>query len=106
MKLKTISLPELNNLDPTLESTFIKMGEEQGELAECIGKFRNLSGENNDLDEVDIIKKTAKELMDVAQTCVTMMFKLEEQYGINLDEIRKEHMKKLEKRGYIKNMDK
>ena len=30
MKLKTISLPELNNLDPTLESTFIKMGEEQG----------------------------------------------------------------------------
>ena len=96
MKLKTISLPELNNLDPTLEST----------LAECIGKFRNLSGENNDLDEVDIIKKTAKELMDVAQTCVTMMFKLEEQYGINLDEIRKEHIKKLEKRGYIKNMDK
>ena len=106
MKLKTISLPELNNLDPTLESTFIKMGEEQGELAECIGKFRNLSGENNDLDEVDIIKKTAKKLMDVAQTCVTMMFKLEEQYGINLDEIRKEHIKKLEKRGYIKNMDK
>ncbi|MDB2865220.1 nucleotide pyrophosphohydrolase [Clostridioides difficile] len=106
MKLKTISLPELNNLDPTLESTFIKMGEEQGELAECIGKFRNLSGENNDLDEVDIIKKTAKELMDVAQACVTMMFKLEEQYGINLDEIRKEHIKKLEKRGYIKNMDK
>ncbi|WP_330574767.1 hypothetical protein [Clostridioides difficile] len=44
--------------------------------------------------------------MDVAQTCVTMMFKLEEQYGINLDEIRKEHIKKLEKRGYIKNMDK
>ena len=105
MKLKTISLPELNNLSPTFESTFIKMGEEQGELAECIGKYRNLSGENNSLDEIEIIEKTAKELMDVAQTCITMMFKLEEQYGINIEEIRKEHIAKLEKRGYIKKKD-
>ncbi|MDR0879311.1 MAG: MazG-like family protein [Clostridioides sp.] len=102
MKLKTISLPELNNLSPTLESTFIKMGEEQGELAECIGKYRNLSGENNSLDEIDLIENTAKELMDVAQTCITMMFKLEEQYGIDIEKIRKEHIAKLKVRGYIK----
>jgi NTP pyrophosphatase (non-canonical NTP hydrolase) len=102
LKLKTISLPELNNLSPTLESTFIKMGEEQGELAECIGKYRNLSGEKNSVSEIELIEKTAKELMDVAQTCVTMMFKLEEQYGIDIEKIREEHIQKLKIRGYIK----
>ncbi len=34
------------NLQPTMESTMIKLAEESGELAELIGKARGMSGEN------------------------------------------------------------
>ncbi|HAA64619.1 MAG TPA: nucleotide pyrophosphohydrolase, partial [Thermoanaerobacter sp.] len=36
---KEISLPKLNNLTPSLESTALKLMEEAGELAQAIGKF-------------------------------------------------------------------
>jgi NTP pyrophosphatase (non-canonical NTP hydrolase) len=37
---KTITLPRLNKLNPSLESTALKIMEESGELAQAIGKFR------------------------------------------------------------------
>ena len=37
---KVVSLPKLNGLTPTLESTALKLMEEAGELAQAIGKFR------------------------------------------------------------------
>ena len=37
MKTKDITLPRLNNLKPTLESTALKLMEEAGELAQAIG---------------------------------------------------------------------
>lgn len=97
---KTVILPRLNRLSPSLESTALKIMEESGELAQAIGKFRGLSGERQRVEEADAMQMVAQELVDVAQTAVTMMFVLEEQYGINLDKILEEHVDKLRKKGY------
>ena len=97
---KTVILPRLNRLSPSLESTALKIMEESGELAQAIGKFRGLSGERQRLEEAEAMQKVASELVDVAQTAVTMMFVLEEQYGIDLNTIMQEHITKLRKKGY------
>lgn len=97
---KTVTLPRLNRLSPSLESTALKIMEESGELAQAIGKFRGLSGERLQVEEADAMQMVAQELVDVAQTAVTMMFVLEEQYGIDLREILEEHVQKLRKKGY------
>jgi NTP pyrophosphatase (non-canonical NTP hydrolase) len=97
---KTVTLPRLNRLSPSLESTALKIMEESGELAQAIGKFRGLSGERQRLEEEDAMQKVARELVDVAQTAATMMFVLEEQYGIKLETILQEHIMKLRNKGY------
>lgn len=101
MNEKTLSLPKLNQLRPTLESTALKLMEEAGELAQVIGKYRGLSGEQVHLDEETIVNQIAKELLDVAQTAVTMMFVMEEQFGLNIDTLLLEHWKKMEQKGYL-----
>ncbi|SNX54420.1 MazG-like family protein [Thermoanaerobacterium sp. RBIITD] len=101
-KYKEISLPRLNNLKPSLESTALKLMEEAGELAQVIGKFRGLNGENVKMTNKDIAEKISEELLDVAQVAVSMMFVLEEQYSINIEEKLNEHIDKLKKKGYIK----
>ena len=102
MQTKTLSLPKLNGLNPTLESTALKLMEEAGELAQCIGKFRGMSGENTLMDKADVLCEISKELMDVAQVAVTMMFVMEEQHGIYTDEILQEHIEKMERKGYLR----
>ncbi|MCB8816877.1 MazG-like family protein [Desulfosporosinus shakirovi] len=97
---KTVTLPRLNRLSPSLESTALKIMEESGELAQAIGKLRGLSGESQRMKEEEAMQMVARELVDVAQTAVTMMFVLEEQYGINLEAILKEHIEKLRYKGY------
>lgn len=97
---KTVTLPRLNRLSPSLESTALKIMEESGELAQAIGKFRGLSGEQNLIEEGEAMQMVARELVDVAQTAVTMMFVLEEQYGIDLAGILEEHIIKLRHKGY------
>jgi len=97
---KTVTLPRLNRLSPSLESTALKIMEESGELAQAIGKLRGLSGERQRIEEEAAMQMVARELVDVAQTAVTMMFVLEEQYGIDLEGILKEHIIKLRQKGY------
>ncbi len=97
---KTVTLPRLNKLNPSLESTALKIMEESGELAQAIGKFRGLNGETLRVEEDEVMQLVAQELMDVAQTAVTMMFVLEEQYGIDIDEVLKSHVAKLRHKGY------
>jgi NTP pyrophosphatase (non-canonical NTP hydrolase) len=97
--MKTITLPRLNKLSPTLESTALKLMEEAGELAQAIGKFRNLSGEQYEIDN-QIMDVIASELADTAQTCITMMYVLEEKYGVDIDKILEDHIAKLMKKGY------
>ncbi|MGB4508505.1 MAG: MazG-like family protein [Syntrophomonadaceae bacterium] len=101
MESKTLSLPRLNRLTPTLESTALKLMEETGELAQAIGKYRGLSGEKVSLDHDTVVNEITRELLDVAQTAITMMFVMEEQYGVNLDNALQEHWTKLERKGYL-----
>ncbi|AEF95458.1 MazG nucleotide pyrophosphohydrolase [Desulfotomaculum nigrificans CO-1-SRB] len=101
MLTKTIALPKLNNLTPTMESTALKLMEEAGELAQAIGKLRGMSGEQSKCEEKEVMELITKELLDVAQTAVSMMFVLEEQYGINIDQAREQHIRKLLEKGYL-----
>ena len=101
MDTKTLSLPRLNGLNPTMESTALKLMEEAGELAQCIGKFRGLSGEKIHMEENHVIEEIARELLDVAQTAVTMMFVMEENYNINIDQMLENHVEKLLRKGYL-----
>lgn len=101
MPTKLIALPKLNKLQPTLESTALKLMEETGELAQCIGKFRCLNGETVQRDEGENIQAIACELLDVAQTAVTMMYVLEEQFQVNIQDALEKHINKLIKKGYL-----
>lgn len=101
MQTKTLSLPRLNQLNPTLESTALKLMEEAGELAQCIGKYRGMSGEKVDMDQATAISQIAYELLDVAQTAVTMMFVMEEQFNIDIASLLNDHWAKLERKGYL-----
>lgn len=99
---KVLSLPKLNNLTPNIESTALKLMEEAGELAQAIGKFRGLNGEKVDMSEREVIDRISSELLDVAQVAVSMMFVMEDTYGIDIEEKVEEHIKKLKRKGYIK----
>lgn len=99
---KSVSLPRLNNLKPNIESTALKLMEEAGELAQLIGKYRGLNGEKCTMEEAVVIDRIAEELLDVAQVAVSMMYVLEENYNISIDEKMKQHVDKLIKKGYIK----
>ncbi|MEA1974189.1 MAG: MazG-like family protein [Bacillota bacterium] len=101
-EFKMISLPKLNNLEPNLESTALKLMEEAGELAQVIGKFRGMNGEDVTMEHDEIYDKISMELLDVAQVAVSMMFVLEEKYNINIDDKVKVHIEKLIKKGYMK----
>ncbi|MBN2897184.1 MAG: MazG-like family protein [Clostridia bacterium] len=101
MIYKHISLPKLNNLQPNIESTCLKLMEEAGELAQAVGKFRGLNGEAVEITDSEIVEMLSSELLDVAQVAVSMMFVLEEKYNINIDECVDEHVAKLIRKGYI-----
>jgi transcriptional regulator with XRE-family HTH domain len=100
-KYKTLSLPRLNNLKPTIDSTLIKAMEELGELAQVVGKFHNKSGEQNTIGQEQLVKKLCSELLDVSQTTVSLMFVLEELYGVDIEAEVIRHVKKLKKKKYI-----
>ena len=99
---KEISLPKLNNLEPGLESTCLKLMEEAGELAQVIGKLRGLNGEAIKMDEHEAMELISQELLDVAQVAVSMMFVLEDSYGIDIEKKVDEHIEKLVRKGYIR----
>lgn len=101
MKTKTISLPRLDRLTPTLESTALKLMEEAGELAQAIGKLRGMSGEVVEYSEKETKEAIVNELLDVAQTAVSMMFVMEENFGVDIQEALDVHVEKLRRKGYI-----
>ncbi|MDD2509532.1 MAG: MazG-like family protein [Syntrophomonas sp.] len=101
METKTLSLPRLNQLNPTLESTALKLMEEAGELAQVIGKYRGMSGEKVEVNDEIVVRQIARELLDVAQTAITMMFVMEEQFDLSIEEMLKDHWGKLERKGYL-----
>lgn len=101
MPLDSIYLPKLNKLTPTLDSTLLKAVEEAGELARAVLKFlpheeRPAGGEQ----AAALLADVAEELLDVAQTCVTMIFVMEDGYGIQADRLIDAHLDKLLLKGY------
>lgn len=101
LQTKTISLPRLNRLNPTITSTMIKLMEEVGELGRVVGKMQGLSGEKPYENEKELYRKMARELLDISQTAITMMFVLEEQHGVSINTMLKEHYNKLKQKGYL-----
>ena len=75
--------------------------EEAGELGAVIGKFRGLSGEKVAMDRQAVARAISQELLDVAQTAITMMFVLEEQHGVDIEAALTEHVRKLVRKGYL-----
>ncbi len=98
-KYKTITLPKLNGLSPTIESTMIKLSEEAGELAREVGKFRNMSGEKN-IHNASINQKICEELIDVAQVAVTFLFVMES-HGVDVNNAIEKHIMKMKEKGYL-----
>lgn len=98
---EAISLPKLNNLTPTLYSTLLKAVEEAGELARAVLKFLPCEQEGPTGGKPGrLLLDVAGELLDVAQTCVTMIFVMEDFYGTKADDLIGAHLAKLDAKGY------
>lgn len=103
--VEAIYLPKLNNLTPTLDSTLLKAMEEAGELARAVLKFmvwERLSPTElaKQPQALALLADVKEELLDVAQTCVTMIFVMEDSFGIDADSLIGEHLSKLLEKGY------
>lgn len=94
-EFRIVFLPKLNLITPTLETNLAKMTKELGRVAESVGKHRNLNGETNSFNEKEVLDKMILKVLDLMQTCNTMMDLLEENYKIDVDKIFKEHVRKL-----------
>ncbi|HBI26480.1 MAG TPA: nucleotide pyrophosphohydrolase, partial [Peptococcaceae bacterium] len=81
--------------------TAFKLMEETGELAQAIGKFRGMSGERTEMSEQQVMDMILRELLDVAQTAVSLMFVLEEEYGADIGLAMERHIEKLIEKEYI-----
>lgn len=102
MKTKTIALPKLNQLNPSLESTALKLMEEAGELGAAIARYKGYSGiAQLPKTKAQLAQDVGAELLDVAQTAITMMFVLEEQYGLDVESVVSQHVEKLITKGYL-----
>jgi NTP pyrophosphatase (non-canonical NTP hydrolase) len=102
LKTKMIALPKLNRLNPSLESTALKLMEEAGELGAAIARYKGYGGiQSLPKPKQDLAQDVAAELLDVAQTAITMMFVLEEQYGLDVESVVAQHVEKLIAKGYL-----
>lgn len=98
-----IVLPRLNRLVPSLESTFYKLVEEQGELSEAILSWIEEQGTPR---AREALENVAGELLDVAQTCISMTFVLEDVAPeVRLEEMIDDHLSKLLRKGYLRSVD-
>lgn len=100
--MEAIYLPRLNHLTPTLYSTLLKITEEAGELSRAVLLFLPYQECWTGQDEQAgrLLADVASELLDVAQTCVTMIFVMEDNHGICADDLIGEHINKLAVKGY------
>ncbi|AMA72314.1 MULTISPECIES: MazG-like family protein [Aneurinibacillus] len=97
-----IVLPRLNRLVPSLESTFRKLVEEQGELSEAILCWMDEQGTPR---AREALQNVAGELLDVAQTCISMTFVLEDLAPeVRLEDMIDDHLAKLLRKGYLESV--
>ncbi|MDI3328148.1 MAG: MazG-like family protein [Alicyclobacillaceae bacterium] len=88
-----LALPRLNRLRPTVDGTFKKLVEEQGELAGAVLRWRE---DPSDRRRDDVLA----ELLDVAQTCISLMFVFEDVYGYALDHLVGHYLENIRANGY------
>jgi len=79
--------------------------EEAGELARAVLQFLPCEQESAALhhrsaDYDPLLVAVAQELLDVAQTCVTMIFVMEDEYAVDADQLISGHLSKLTAKGY------
>ncbi len=104
--LEYVYLPKLNCLSPSIDSTILKIVEESGELARSVLLFLPYEKQpafkiHHNPEARHLLSEVVQELLDVAQTCVTMLFVLEEKYDFSIDEWMVRHLNKLEQKGYL-----
>lgn len=75
----------------------MKVVEESGELARAV--LQHLA--DPAAKTPDSMDEVAAELLDVAQTCVTMIFVLEDEYGLRCEEMIDSHLSKLRRKNYL-----
>jgi NTP pyrophosphatase (non-canonical NTP hydrolase) len=97
---KYLALPKLDLPEVTLLTTMCKIQEEIGELTQYLGKKAGASGEDDKLNEKQVMIGSAEELLDVAQCCFTMMYLLAERYEVDIDTLVQLHVSKLKRKGY------
>ncbi|BBB91507.1 MAG TPA: nucleotide pyrophosphohydrolase [Methylomusa anaerophila] len=97
---KCLNLPRLAISGVTLLTTVCKIQEELGELTQYIGKHSRASGEKAGLDQTEVFRGSALELLDVAQCCFTMMYILAERYAVDIPCLVSRHVAKLKRKGY------
>lgn len=98
---KSLCLPRLYLDQVTLLTTVCKIQEELGEMTQYLGKKTGASGEEVRLDSRAALDGCARELLDVAQCCFTMMYILGERYSVDMTQLVAEHVEKLQARGYF-----
>lgn len=98
MQTKTIALPRLNNIRPSIDGTALKLMEETGELGSTVTRWH----EAGDPSPSEHLAQIGRDLLDVAQTAITMIYVLEEQYGVDLKNALTEHIDKLLRKGYLR----
>ncbi len=97
---KYLELPRLVLEQVTLLTTVCKIQEELGELTQYLGKRAGASGEQRLLDDEAVLAGCARELLDVAQCCFTMMYILAEKYVVDVPALIDSHIAKLRRKGY------
>lgn len=88
------------NVESDIMFTLLKLGEEIGELAQVIGKHSGLSGEVNVKKDNIVLEEVVDEMLDVAQTCCTLLYIFQEKYDVDVESFLNIHRKKLEAHGY------
>lgn len=100
-----IILPRCNKITfPSVEAgvllTTLKLGEEIGELAQAVGKHSGLSGEVSVKTDDIVLQKIVDGMLDVAQTCCTLLYIFQDEYRVDVESLLISHRKKLEEHGY------
>lgn len=95
-----MQLPKLDLAEVTLLTTVCKIQEELGELTQYLGKGAGASGEKRRLSHAEVLQGSALELLDIAQCCFTMMYILVEKYHVDISKLLKNHVAKLQRKGY------
>ena len=98
-------LPQCNKIQfPSVEEgimfTLLKLGEEIGELSQAIGKHSGLSGEIKIKEDDVVLQNIVDEMLDVAQTCCTLLYIFQDKYAVDVRSLLISHRKKLEEHGY------